>query len=275
MTTVANPPKILFFKAQIPGGALGDLLAIPVQVRGHTTRDGVHVAPHTAIRHKRAAPEDHSERHAAGQRAYKEAYAGSPERATKEPDKEPDKGRDKGRDKSASAAVESLGGAPVAEHDSPAAEAPAERKKDHSMEPIAIRVSGPYTVTTNGRSLQVNGKDVFPERLNPPVRNSEFGTLTWAVDTGTTGADGKPNLIGLTSGQMQIHMDAVKDRRAAEQAAWLASPAGVAEKARRAKERAHDLAYNEGGEGFNPHRFGDERSYARVPSRERRHPDGA
>lgn len=31
--------------------------------------------------------------------------------------------------------------------------------------------------------------------------------------------------------------------------------------ARRAKERAHDNAYNEGGEGYNPHRSGSAHSY--------------
>jgi hypothetical protein len=41
---------ILFAKAAIPGGAAGDLFAMPVQVAGYT-RGGTYVAPHTAIRH--------------------------------------------------------------------------------------------------------------------------------------------------------------------------------------------------------------------------------
>jgi len=44
---------ILFLKAQIRGGAMGDLFAQTVQVRGHA-RGGVYVAPHAAHRKKRA-----------------------------------------------------------------------------------------------------------------------------------------------------------------------------------------------------------------------------
>jgi hypothetical protein len=45
---------ILFLKAAIAGGAHGDLFTQPVQVAGHT-RGAAYVAPHTALRRKRAA----------------------------------------------------------------------------------------------------------------------------------------------------------------------------------------------------------------------------
>lgn len=45
----------LLLKAQIPGGAMGDMFgAVPVPVRGHTTKSGVTVKPHMALRHKGA-----------------------------------------------------------------------------------------------------------------------------------------------------------------------------------------------------------------------------
>lgn len=47
-------PLALFFKAQIPGGAAGDLFAATVPVKGHM-RDGRYVAPFAATRHKRAS----------------------------------------------------------------------------------------------------------------------------------------------------------------------------------------------------------------------------
>ena len=45
---------LLLQKAQVPGGAMGDLFASPSHIEGYTTKDGAYVAPHTAIRHKRA-----------------------------------------------------------------------------------------------------------------------------------------------------------------------------------------------------------------------------
>jgi hypothetical protein len=42
-----------------------------------------------------------------------------------------------------------------------------------------------------------------------------------------------------------------------------------------AAERAYDLAYNEGGEGYNPHRVGSARSYARQNNGDREYPEGA
>jgi len=46
---------LFFYKAIIPGGALGNLFDMPVRVAGYTTKDGTYVAPTTAIRRKRAA----------------------------------------------------------------------------------------------------------------------------------------------------------------------------------------------------------------------------
>lgn len=45
---------LILLKARIRGGAAADLFAAPVQVRGHTTREGVFVAPHASTRRKRA-----------------------------------------------------------------------------------------------------------------------------------------------------------------------------------------------------------------------------
>ena len=60
----------------------------------------------------------------------------------------------------------------------------------------------------------------------------------------------------------------------ARYAAWLAGV--MDDKAeRQAKERAYDLVNNEGGEGYNPHRTGSERTYARDASDERDYPEGA
>ncbi len=44
--------SILFLKAAIRGGAMGDLFSAPVQVAGHTTAAGTYVAPYTATRMK-------------------------------------------------------------------------------------------------------------------------------------------------------------------------------------------------------------------------------
>lgn len=46
-------PVLLFMKRLVPGGAVSDLFATTVQVRGHVTEDGTFVAPHQAIRHKK------------------------------------------------------------------------------------------------------------------------------------------------------------------------------------------------------------------------------
>jgi predicted RNA methylase len=46
---------ILLLKAKISGGAVSDLLAIPVPVSGYTTEDGTYVAPHIGLRHKKVA----------------------------------------------------------------------------------------------------------------------------------------------------------------------------------------------------------------------------
>jgi hypothetical protein len=44
---------VLFLKAAIPGGALGDLFDARVQVKGHTRKNGAFVAPHQTTVHKR------------------------------------------------------------------------------------------------------------------------------------------------------------------------------------------------------------------------------
>lgn len=47
---------LLLFKSLLPG-AVGDLFATHVQVKGHTKKDGTFVTPHSAIRHKAVHPE--------------------------------------------------------------------------------------------------------------------------------------------------------------------------------------------------------------------------
>ncbi|HEY0204666.1 MAG TPA: hypothetical protein VGC15_11010 [Acetobacteraceae bacterium] len=46
---------ILLLKAAVKGGALGDLFAVSVAVKGHTTAGGTYVAPYQAVRHKAPA----------------------------------------------------------------------------------------------------------------------------------------------------------------------------------------------------------------------------
>jgi hypothetical protein len=66
-----------------------------------------------------------------------------------------------------------------------------------------IRQVGPYTVTTDGSAIYVNGKQAS---LVPPPAGS---ALKWVVNTGIKGANGKLDMVGLTADQYAVHTAAV------------------------------------------------------------------
>lgn len=80
---------------------------------------------------------------------------------------------------------------------------------------------------------------------------------------------GRPAHIVLTPEQFAL--GAPERARYAE---WCAGNV-AREAARQAAEREYDAGHNEGGEGYNPHRRGSERTYARVAPRDRDYPAGA
>lgn len=78
---------------------------------------------------------------------------------------------------------------------------------------ITIKQAGPYTVTTDGNRVYVNGVQATPKIA--PVNSG----LDWVLDTGCLGANGKRDLVGLTAAHYQTHKDASAAMRAAEAAA--------------------------------------------------------
>ncbi len=118
-----------------------------------------------------------------------------------------------------------------------------------------IRQAGPYLVETNGTSVLVNGV-VAP--LLPPARGAKTrdgDAIMYLADTGEIGANGGRNLVAITDADWAIHFAAGAASRAAAQG----SNATQTKRAR--SERAFDAANNEGGEGYNPHRYGAARTY--------------
>ena len=82
------------------------------------------------------------------------------------------------------------------------------------MATTLIRQAGPYTVTTDGSRIYINGEHAVP--LFPPAGSP----LKWVLDTGRVGANGKRDVVGLTAEQWAIHEAA----RAAREAEMLAAP---------------------------------------------------
>ena len=143
------------------------------------------------------------------------------------------------------------------------------------MQNITILVAGPYTISTEGNSILCNGtsaRTVLPLKGD---RNRTGELVAMFVETGCKGANGNRDIVGLSADQWQVHLDAVKAARTQEAAAYWSSPAGIAEKARRAAEHAYDERMNEGGEGYNPHRSGSEPSYRRSTPQHRYSPEEA
>lgn len=127
---------------------------------------------------------------------------------------------------------------------------------------ITLRVAGSYTVTTDGGSYLVNGQ---PARIKSAPKNDRgFVAL---VETGVIAANGKMDCVGLT----QKHID----MKIALQKMVSATPCASAETTRVAAERAFDMANNEGGDGYNPHRHGAGRTYAPARNVDRSYPRGA
>jgi hypothetical protein len=132
-------------------------------------------------------------------------------------------------------------------------------------------------VTQSGDQADVNGQPAFVTTaqtirdnkahylrgMMPRIESGEIAALVhWTIND-------KPGHILITAEQWAI---GAPER--ARYAAWLASLTG-AKAERQAKERAYDLVNNEGGEGYNPHRAGSERTYARTSRGGREFPEGA
>ena len=86
------------------------------------------------------------------------------------------------------------------------------------MEPITIRVAGPYTVTTDGADVFVNGEPAMlvvspaggavQDNTGAIARSADGEIIYGVVDTGLAGPDGRHVLIGLTSAQLEIYTTA-------------------------------------------------------------------
>ena len=83
----------------------------------------------------------------------------------------------------------------------------------------------------------------------------------------------KGSKIGFTAAELAAAYAAAKEALDALEA--LSNANLAARKARAAKERAFDNLYNEGGEGYNPHRASDDLSGTAFDRRERHYPKGA
>ena len=153
---------------------------------------------------------------------------------------------------------------------------------DYTPQPIIIReIPGVAIVRQVGDQIDVNGQ---PARVVPAsdiLGNPQHylrGVLRGAMarlESGEVAAVGLAPINGKDA-QIMILADGWANGapERARYAAWLAGV--MDDKAeRQAKERAYDLVNNEGGEGYNPHRTGSERTYARDASDERDYPEGA
>ena len=85
----------------------------------------------------------------------------------------------------------------------------------------------------------------------------------------TADINGRPAQITLTSAQYAL---GAPER--ARHAAWIAE-GDASRNAQRKAEREYDRLYNEGGEGYNPHRIGAAQTYAANRNGDREYPDNA
>ena len=153
---------------------------------------------------------------------------------------------------------------------------------DYTPQPIIIReIPGVATIRQVGDQIDVNGR---PARVVPAsdiLANQKHylrGILRGAMarlESGEVAAVGLAPINGKDA-QIMILADGWANGapERARYATWLAEVMGKKAE-RQAKERAYDLVNNEGGEGFNPHRTGSERTYARNVSNERDYPEAA
>lgn len=149
-------------------------------------------------------------------------------------------------------------------------------------QPTVIReIAGVGTVAQAGDQASVNGIPaqmvLGSEIVGNPLHylRAPLASIMPRLESGDVAAivladiHGKPAQILITAEQFGA---GAPER--ARYAAWR-SEIMANEARRQAGERAYDLVNNEGGEGYNPHRSGGERTYTRVPRRDRDYPEGA
>lgn len=153
-------------------------------------------------------------------------------------------------------------------------------RTDYIPQPIVIREipERGIVITQSGEQADVNGQPAFVTTAKT-IRDNSRHYLRAAymprIETGEIAAivhwetnDGPRNIL-ITAEQWAL---GAPERARYE--TWLRGV--VSDKAdREANERAYDLANNEGGEGYNPHRTGAERTYARNRNVDREYPEGA
>ena len=147
--------------------------------------------------------------------------------------------------------------------------------QNFTPQPIAIREVNGMVVTQSGEQAMIDDRHAQMVPVTTILGNQKHylrTTLKSAMPRMGSGEiaaivigdiNGKPGYILITTEQY-----AVGAPERARYSAWLAEVSDE-RKARQAKERQFDLVNNEGGEGYNPHRSGSERTYARN----RRSPD--
>lgn len=117
------------------------------------------------------------------------------------------------------------------------------------------RVGGmPATSVSDASDLINNPKHYMAKIVAPIMPKLVSGEIVQVIRAEIAG---KGAFIAITADQFALGAE-----ERARYAAWLVGVRS-AEKARQAAEREYDLANNEGGEGYNPHRVGDERTYSR------------
>lgn len=153
--------------------------------------------------------------------------------------------------------------------------------QDFDPQPIVIREVNGRVISQVGDQASVNGRPA-PITTAATILGNKIHWLRDAlrsvmprIEAGEVAAivhheiNGKPGYITITADQWAL---GAPERARYE--AWLNGV--ISDKAdREAQERAYDLANNEGGEGYNPHRSTSERTYARNRNVDRDYPEGA
>ena len=152
---------------------------------------------------------------------------------------------------------------------------------DFTPQPIVIREVNGLVIAQSGDAATVNGRPA-PITASQTIRENPrhwlravLAKVLPKIESGEIAAvvhaeiGGKPGYITITAEQF-----AAGASERARYEGWLADV--LADKADlTAKERAYDLANNEGGEGYNPWRATSERTYARNRNVDRDYPEGA
>ncbi|MGD9613814.1 MAG: hypothetical protein AB7H90_01305 [Alphaproteobacteria bacterium] len=113
-------------------------------------------------------------------------------------------------------------------------------------------VNGRPASMTSGRTILDNPKHYLRQTLASIMPKIESGEIAAVVHAEV---NGKPGYITISREQY-----ALGAAERARYAAWQAECCD-AEKTRQKAERAFDRGMNEGGEGYNPHRYGSRRTY--------------